>query len=95
MPVSGQSRDQSWPVVPWSGMEAPLLFAVWLVSVGFWIVSLVDAGRWSSRQWGKIGRPKTVWMIAIFLTGVVGAAYYWAVLRRLLKKKAGERGAAV
>ena len=72
-------------------MEAPILFVVWLAMVAFWLAALVDAGRWSSRQWGKIGRPKGVWMVALVFTGVVGAAYYWAVLRRLLKKANGTR----
>lgn len=75
-------------------MEAPVLFAFWLASIAAWIVTLIDAGRWSERQWAKIGRPKKVWMVALFLTGVVGAVYYWGVLRRILQRRAGERGAA-
>lgn len=73
------------------GMEAPVLFALWLAMVAFWLVSLIDAGRWSARQWGRINRPKGVWMAGLFFTGIVGGFYYWTVLRRLLKKANGTK----
>jgi ribosomal protein L40E len=55
--------------------------AVWLAAMGAWIVALTDvAGRPVPVFW-TVGRTKGVTVALVVLTGWIGAAYYFAVIR--------------
>ncbi len=48
------------------------------------IFGIVDAARRPQSQWERLGQSKGLWIVLQLLLGIVGAAIYFAVIRRRL-----------
>jgi hypothetical protein len=57
------------------------IVAVLLATVGAWIAALTDVAGRPDAAFQAVGRTKGLTVVLIVLTGVVGAAYYFAIIR--------------
>ena len=55
---------------------------VWVGLVGVWIAAIVSASRYSQFAYRAAGRSHGSTVALVVVTGWVGAAYYWLVIRR-------------
>jgi hypothetical protein len=55
---------------------------VWLALVAMWIGAIVSATRYSDWAYAHAGRSRGGTVALVALTGWIGAAYFWLVIRR-------------
>ncbi len=64
------------------------MILVLLAVVAFWVTyiwAIVDAARTPDEVYVADGRSKGAVLALVVLTGILGATYYWLVIRRELK----------
>ena len=66
------------------------LLAPFLVWMGLWLWSLVDAARYPTELWIEAGESKTLWLLAIFVFQAVATIFYLLVMRPKLRALAAE-----
>jgi len=72
------------------GAASALFFsAIFALVIGLnavWIVALVEIARLPDAQFRAARTEKTTWVIVVVLTGVIGAAIWWAGKRREVRE---------
>ena len=58
-----------------------LFFALWVAGFVYWIVALVEVVRLPEQQYRAAGADKTVWILIVVLTQIVGALI-WRFAKR-------------
>lgn len=61
-----------------------VLLVVFVVGIGLWLWSLVDALHTNGRTWDAAGQNQLVWVVVIVLLGLLGSILYVAVAKRTL-----------
>jgi hypothetical protein len=57
-------------------------FVIWLALVVMWVAAIVSVARYSTEAFSAAGRSLAGTVALIVVTGWLGAAYYWLVIRR-------------
>jgi hypothetical protein len=60
------------------------LIVLFLVAAAIWIWSLVDALRISDQRWAAAGENKILWVVLIFVLGLLGSLLYVLMPRKKL-----------
>ncbi len=68
-------------VVVLFGIFFMLFFALWLASLIYWIVAIVEVARIPDHQFRAAGTEKLVWILVVVLAGIVGALV-WRFVKR-------------
>jgi hypothetical protein len=71
-----------------------VIFAVWLGGIVYWIVALVEVAKIPDHQYRAAGTDKTVWILVVALTGVIGALIWLLAKRSDVRAAAGRLPAA-
>lgn len=66
-----------------------ILVAVVLALPALWLAAAIDVTLTSADDWRVAGRIKGPTVALVWLTGAVGAVYYWAVIRPRLRRCLG------
>jgi hypothetical protein len=61
------------------------LFVVWLALLVMWVAAIVSVTRHSAEAFSAAGRSLGPTIALVVVTGWLGAAYYWLVIRRELE----------
>ena len=66
-----------------------LFFGLWVAALVYWIVALVEVVRLPDHQFQAAGSEKTVWVLIVVLTQIVGALIWRFAKRREVLAAAG------
>jgi hypothetical protein len=64
-------------------------FALWLGTMAFWIVKLVEVIKIPDHQYRAAGTDKTTWLLIVVLAGLIGALIWQLAKRNDVVQAAG------
>lgn len=66
-----------------------VFFGLWLASFVYWIIAIVEVARIPDQQFRAAGAEKTVWVLIVVLTQIIGALVWRFTKRRDVLAAAG------
>ena len=76
------------------GLFILVFMVVWLVALAGWVVAIVEVARIPEHQFRAAGTEKTVWVLVVVLTQVIGALIWYFAKRSEVLAAGGRRPAA-
>ena len=71
------------------GLFILVFMVVWLVALAGWVVAIVEVARIPEHQFRAAGTEKTVWVLVVVLTQVIGALIWYFAKRSEVLAAAG------
>lgn len=66
---------------PWLLLFPLLIVALWVASVVYWIIAIVEVAKTPDWQFRAVGSEKIVWLLIAILGGIIGALV-WRFAKR-------------